>query len=577
MPYNLAYGCKGTLSGDGIVVDPRAVPFRDFFRGMAVEPRSLFDAQLRARRGDGGVLALAKRPIGIADANARTLTAEDVPSPDAGAVAGQQAHALDVRDGTFVIGDQPAWTEVKGFSWFQAQIPPALAAGVGPAITRFAPGRYGPGLTDDLADVVAGLKPGGVFVQHYGLWYDRRRVNHDYDGSAERRTGDAWAPFMELPWARSGEGKAWDGLSTYDLTRFNPWYFDRVASFADLARQHGRVLYHHFYFQHWVLESRAHYVDFPWRPVNAVQATDMPDQVPAANAFYDVTHPVRRDLHRRYIRHTLDVLGASQNVVFGLDREYTGSLAFVQFWLDTIADWQREHGRSVFVALEIPKAQMDAILDDPARRPLVTAVGFHHWVYRPDGVLFSVRGGIDKAPREQAADIVSTQDRLALGISDPAFSGDAIVNAPAFQQRQRALWATTPAMRYRAWREYRDRSASLVVLGQADPNPTLSRAVDAAIPAAVRQRLRPVDAVQRDRDTVWAIGAAGDEYVVYSMVGRPVVMDVASNAATFEVTWVDGVTGATRAARTSARAGEVLTLTPPSTGQSWVAWIRRAM
>ena len=241
--FNLAYGCKGTLAGAGIEVDARAVPFRDFFRGMAVEPRSLYDAQLRARRGEAAVIGVSPRTIGTDAGDAHFLSAVDMRTPEPATARATTTAPLTVRDGHFVIGEQPAWTQVKGYSWFQAQVPPALARTSGPAITRFAPGRYGPGLTDDLEQVISSLPPGGVFIQHYGLWFDRRRVNHNYDGSAERRTGDVWAPFMELPWARSGEGKAWDGLSTYDLTRFNPWYFDRVASFADLAGRDGRVLY----------------------------------------------------------------------------------------------------------------------------------------------------------------------------------------------------------------------------------------------------------------------------------------------------------------------------------------------
>ena len=34
-------------------------------------------------------------------------------------------------------------------------------------------------------------------------------------------------------------------------------------------------------------------------------------EVPAANVFYDLSSPVRRDLHRRYIRHALDALAGS--------------------------------------------------------------------------------------------------------------------------------------------------------------------------------------------------------------------------------------------------------------------------
>ena len=119
--------------------------------------------------------------------------------------------------------------------------------------------------------------------------------------------------------------------------------------------------------------------------MNTIQATELPDENPAANVFYDVSHPLRRDLHRRYIRHVLDVLQGNRNLVYGIDREYTGPLEFVQFWLDTIAEWQKETGQTVKIALEIPKDQMDALLEDPVRAPMIAAIDFHGWVYKPYG------------------------------------------------------------------------------------------------------------------------------------------------------------------------------------------------
>ena len=42
--------------------------------------------------------------------------------------------------------------------------------------------------------------------------------------------------------------------------------------------------------------------------------------------------------------------------------EFTGPLHFVQFWLDTVADWQRETGRTVLVGLSCTKDVQDAVL-----------------------------------------------------------------------------------------------------------------------------------------------------------------------------------------------------------------------
>ncbi len=568
---NQAYGCRGIAVGDGIVDDPRASPFRDFHRGMPIQPQSLYRAQLAERLGPGAVAAIAPRPLPAGAEGARLLQEAEVAAFASRevAAAGQPGPPLRVQDGRFTIGGEPAWTKQVKFSWFQAQMPPDLAPGFGPALTRFAPGRHGPGLTDDLAQVAAGMPKGGVFYQHYGLWYDRRRVDHNFDGSAERRRGDVWAPFMELPWARSGKGKAWDGLSKYDLTRFNPWYFDRVKGFADLADRKGLVLYYNFYFQHWLLESRSHYVDFPWRPVNTIQDTGLPDEVPAAEGFYDLSSPLRRDLHRLYIFKVLDTLKDNANVVYGIDREYTGPVSFVRFWLDTIAEWQRRTGRKVHIALEIPKDQTDAILEDPARGPLVSAIDFHHWVYRPDGRLFYAKGGTNRAPREQMGDIVEPGDLAA----DPAAAAG---DAAAVQALRTALWKGTPATRYRALREYRDRYPDLVLLSRDDPFPALSRGVEATVPREMRAAARPVPLQGHDAGSSWAIGAPGQGYLVYATAGGSLGLDLRGDPGTYAVIWVDGSSGLAQPQDTLVKGGGTVTLEPPATGKAWAAWLSPA-
>jgi len=578
---NQAYGCKGLVTGDGVVWDPRTMPYRDFYRGSPVAPRSLYLAQLAERLGPWAVEAIAPREIDTASAGVRRLTAQDVAAFEA-RVATLKAgppRPLTVERGRFAIDGQPAWTARVGYSWFQAQMPRTLARSFGPALTRFSPGITGTGATDDLEEVAAGMKPGSAFYQHYGLWYDRRRVDHNYYGSPEQRTGEVWAPFMELPWARSGQGKAWDGLSKYDLRRFNPWYFGRIREFAAIADRGGLVLYHNFYFQHWLLESRSHYVDFPWRPANTIQATDLPDEVPAANVFYDVSHPLRRELHRLYIRHALDTLQDRTNVVHGIDREYTGPLSFVQFWLDTIAEWQRERGKRVFISLEIPKDQMDAILDDPVRGPMIAAADILGWTYRADGRLFATRGAINRAPREQRPDIATPEelDALKKKLGVDATDQRDFLNGPEFQRLFDTLWASSKPMKYRAWREYRDARPDLVLLWNDDGYPAVTAAVESLIPAKVRASTRQADIVLTSRDTAWCMARRGQTYIVYSMDGRAVQLDLSKVGGSYSVTWLDESGGPAQASRHTVSGGRIVTLEPPAAaaGKPWVAWLSR--
>ena len=45
-----------------------------------------------------------------------------------------------------------------------------------------------------------------------------------------------------LPYMRTGPGKALDGKPKFDLTRFNPEYFQRLRTRAEEAREHGIYL-----------------------------------------------------------------------------------------------------------------------------------------------------------------------------------------------------------------------------------------------------------------------------------------------------------------------------------------------
>ena len=201
-------------------------------------------------------------------------------------------------------------------------------------------------------------------------------------------------PYLEQPWARSGQGKAWDGLSKYDLTRFNPWYFSRLKQFAGLCQDKSAILFHNFYMQHASAWRR--------RPTTLISHGDrptasrkpvMPDTIPAANAFYDLTNEERRELHRLYIRQCLDELGDQTNVIHLVSEEYTGPLSFMQFWIDTILQWERDTGKHVKIGLVGTKDVIDAVLADPVRGPRVCLICLSYWWYTADGTLYAPAGG----------------------------------------------------------------------------------------------------------------------------------------------------------------------------------------
>jgi hypothetical protein len=222
--------------------------------------------------------------------------------------------------------------------------------------------------------------------------------------------GEVWPPFYEQPFARSGKETAWDGLSKYDLTKYNLFYWSRLKQFADMADQQGLVLAHQNYFQHNIIEAGAHYADFPWRTTNNINTTGLNEPVNYAGdkrifyaeQFYDISNPVRRELHRKYIRQCLNNFKDNNSVIQLIGEEFTGPVHFVKFWLDVIRDWEKETGKKPLIGLSVTKDVQDSILKMPAYAALIDIIDIRYWHYQADGSVYAPPGGVSLAPRQHA-------------------------------------------------------------------------------------------------------------------------------------------------------------------------------
>ncbi|WP_233821122.1 DUF6298 domain-containing protein [Dyadobacter sp. CY312] len=348
---------------------------------------------------------IKRKPIPINNSGIKTIDDIGVKQP----VSAKEAVPLKIKNGRLVSGDKVLTGNRQEVSWWRGSIRPHDVNVSKPHITRFVPGRYGSGLTDSPDEMTDSLLAKNITVldHNYGLWYDRRRDDHE---RIRRIDGEVWPPFYEQPFARSGQGKAWDDLSKYDLTKYNTWYWNRLHQFADLADRKGLVLYHENYFQHNILEAGAHYADFPWRPANNINDTGFPEPPPyagdkrifMADQFYDISHPVRRELHKAYIRKCLDNFTDNSSVIQFISAEYTGPLHFVKFWLDVIAEWEKEKRRNALVALSTTKDVQDAVLSDPAYSKIVDIIDIRYWNKKEDGMYYAPEGGKNLAPRQHA-------------------------------------------------------------------------------------------------------------------------------------------------------------------------------
>lgn len=431
---NSAHGCWGTLTGNAEWTSSND----------HVQPRSLFYAQLQKRMGkdavDGYILprdTKASSSPEIAQAQLMAQASLTVPRltmemwidsvPYTASTSAKGVKTIEsIKGNKYAPAEDNA--KVKSFAiinghitadgklitgnnyqipWWSGRVKDNFVQkGARPAITRFVPGREGTGWTDRIDSVVNYLDKNNFCIldHHYGLWYDLRRTDHE---RIRRADGDVWAPFYEQAFARSGQGTAWDGLSRYDLTKPNEWYWTRLNEFAEEGAKKGILLFNQNYFQHNILEAGAHWVDCPWRPVNNINGTDFPEPVPftgdkrifMAEQFYNVNDPILRPLHKQYIRQCLDKLKDKGNVVQLLSEEYTGPLHFTRFWLETIAEWEKETGLHPMVALSCTKDAQDSILADPELSKVVDIIDIRYWHYNTKG-LWAPQAGKNLAPRQ---------------------------------------------------------------------------------------------------------------------------------------------------------------------------------
>jgi hypothetical protein len=542
--HNWSIGCWGQFYGDGEWQAPNEF----------VKPDSLYRAQLAERLGPVAVAALEPR-AGPASADSAGL--EEVRSAPAPKPTGP-IEPMALRDGWLTRGGSLLAGGRTGTTWWRGSVLPTRVGEFGAGVTRFVPGRDGPGFTDDLDGLTDAMIGKGqvALAHHWGLWYDRRRDDHQM---VRRPDGDVWPPFYEQPWARSGRGTAWDGLSKYDLASFDPWYFDRLDEFAGLCDRKGLVLIYQAYFQHNILEAGAHWADFPWRPANCLQATGFPEppryaggkRVFMADAFYDTSHPVRRALHRAYIRHCLDVLGGHPNVVVFNGEEYTGPLEFLRFWLDTVAEWERETGRDVLIGLSATKDVQDTILADPVRRPAVSVIELKYWWYTADWTLYAPEGGKNLAPRQQLREWKGPKKR-------------------SVEQTARQV------------REYRDRYPDKAVLFTGEPDdgwavlaaggslPNLPRGTDHRL-LGMLPRLRPSGPARAD-GCQWVLAEPGRDYLAYASPGEAPRLDLSAEQSSFAVLRVDPKTGSVHPTGETAPGGRVVEIPAAAAGPS-VIWL----
>jgi Family of unknown function (DUF6298)/Putative collagen-binding domain of a collagenase len=175
-----------------------------------------------------------------------------------------------------------------------------------------------------------------------------------WDTRANGRLGKEFVHHVApLPWARTGPGAALDGKPRFDLTQFDPVYFERLRQRAGAAGRSGIYL-SIMLFEGWGLFHanrrpgtsegwawRAH----PFHPENNINSIDGGKQGdPLSGEVHSLANPAVSAIQAAYIRKVVDTVNDRDNVLYEVINE--GGQREWDWWVvDQIHEYERTRPR----------------------------------------------------------------------------------------------------------------------------------------------------------------------------------------------------------------------------------------
>ena len=321
------------------------------------------------------------------------------------------------------------------------------------------------------------------------------------------------------------------------------YVFDEATSNIDIESE--AIIMHN------IIEEGAHWCDYPWRSANNINQLGFAEKtvfsgdkrVYMAEQFYDITRPVIREYHSKFIRQSVNVFHDNNGVVHSIGLEYTGPLNFMNFWLEEVNACDNHQ----LVALTATKDVQDSVLKDKKHTSMVDVIDIRQWHYRADGTLYEPQGGVSLALRQHAR------------LIDPGTVSCASV--------------------YRAVREYRCKYPDKAVVYNGSTIRVPRNAMNWAIFMAGGSfaKIPPIDELpvyekassfspidrQTDMDTQWVMGAVGKGYLGYC-VKNEINLDLMGDRETYKVFWIDPDKGTVIKEDGSVRGGGKVILKAPA-------------
>jgi len=175
------------------------------------------------------------------------------------------------------------------------------------------------------------------------------------------------------PWVRSGPGLAADGKPKFDLTRFNPEYFQRMRERIQAAAARGMYV-SVLLFEGWEMQFVDAWICHPYNPVNNINQVDADVNHDGRAVEYNTLHT--SDMGKRvlgfqeaYVRKVIDTVNDLDNVLYEVCNESGGfSTAWQYHMIGFVHDYEKSKPKQhpVGMSLQQPGGNNRELFNSPA-------------------------------------------------------------------------------------------------------------------------------------------------------------------------------------------------------------------
>jgi len=347
------------------------------------------------------------------------------------------------------------------------------------------------------------------------------------------------------PWLRTGPGAANDGAPKFDLTKFDPEYFERLRSRVEKARDSG-IYISVMLFEGWALQFTDGWKNHPFHSANNINGIEADLNGDGIGTEFNLLNTTEgglriRELQEQYVRHVVDTVNDLDNVLYEICNESHGQST----------EWQHQMIRFV--------------KEYEARKPK----------QHPVGMTFQYKGGTNEILFNSPADWISPNP----GDAKQSYRDEPCANCSTkvVVNDTDHLWGHTGGDSIWVWRSF-TRGLNVLFMEEILPSPTWQDSARQAMGQVLRWAARVNLAAMRPEQSLsttgYCLADRGREYLVFQSNKGEFNVNLKEAAGTFSVTWFNVNMNRETTAK-SVEGGAARTFTTPFPGPA-VLYLKRA-